>query len=470
MIGRGLGLAALLLAAGGASGRGASPYLPLKLSPEFEHLVERVLILADKPVLTRPIAAATVLDALPAACERDPALCERVRRYLRGYAKNYGLGYLGVGIATTSNDAVTLPERHGMPADSSYELSGQVYWQPANNIVFSGGLLAYDGETTPTGTMLSFGIERAQIDIGYRDHWFSPMTGSAMTIGVQAPTMPSLTLSNYTPLTRWGFRYEIFIAEMSESRRIASGSGLTTGNPRLAGVHLSIEPVDGWSLGINRLVQYGGGNRPESFSDLFDAFVRPSRFDNRAAGGGPDNEFGNQIASITSQILMPGPRPFSVYFEYAGEDTSKTSDLYLGNSALSAGVFFPTLRGRFDLTAEVSEWQNSWYTHHIYRDGLRHQGSVIGHWGGDWRVPQDGVGGRSFMTRVGWQASSGAMLEATLRILENEDYSSNDYERGYALRLGYSRTWREFFVGAELDAGKDTFGTAYSRVSGFLRF
>ncbi len=44
-------------------GRGASPYLPLNQSPEFERLVERVMILADKPIITRPIAAAAVLDA-----------------------------------------------------------------------------------------------------------------------------------------------------------------------------------------------------------------------------------------------------------------------------------------------------------------------------------------------------------------------------------------------------------------------
>jgi hypothetical protein len=49
--------------------------LPLGISPEIERQIERALILADKPVLTRPIAAATVLDALPRVCERDASLC-----------------------------------------------------------------------------------------------------------------------------------------------------------------------------------------------------------------------------------------------------------------------------------------------------------------------------------------------------------------------------------------------------------
>ena len=51
-----------------AQARGVSPYLPLNLEPEIEHQIERVLILAGKPVMSRPIAAATVLDALPKAC------------------------------------------------------------------------------------------------------------------------------------------------------------------------------------------------------------------------------------------------------------------------------------------------------------------------------------------------------------------------------------------------------------------
>jgi hypothetical protein len=69
----------------GAWARGVTPYLPLNLEPEIEAQIERVLILGDKPVIRRPIAAATVLDALPQACRVDQALCQRVGRYLARY-------------------------------------------------------------------------------------------------------------------------------------------------------------------------------------------------------------------------------------------------------------------------------------------------------------------------------------------------------------------------------------------------
>ena len=85
-----LSISFLPLAAAAASG--VSPYLPLNMSPEMERQIERVLILADRPVMSRPIAAARVLDALPAACKVDERLCRSVGRYLERYARRLGVG------------------------------------------------------------------------------------------------------------------------------------------------------------------------------------------------------------------------------------------------------------------------------------------------------------------------------------------------------------------------------------------
>ena len=456
-----------VLASCAVQGRGVSPYLPLHLSPEYARLVERVMVLADKPIITRPIAAAAVLDALPAACELDAALCVQVRRYLSGYMKTVGISHASLAVAATSSERTALPNRHGMPSDSGYEASIMAYWQPSDYVLISVGGLAYEDQAVPTGSVISIGMEYAQLDIGYRDHWFSPMTDSAMLQSTQMQTMPSVTLSNYTPLTRWGLRYEFFIAEMSESDRIRFEDRFTSGNPRLAGFHISIQPLAGWSLGFNRIMQYGGGERPDSFGDLWDAFFDPAGKDNAATAA---DDFGNQAASITSRLIIPAATPFSVYFEYAGEDTSKSSNFHLGNAALSGGVYFPTLWEKFDLTVEISEWQNGWYVNGIYFDGLRHEGNVVGHWGGDWRVLGDGVGANSFMTRLGWQTDSGAVVEATYRTLDNESYTAPNYERAHTLQVRYSRAWDEFFIGAELDLGSDVFGASFSRVSAFIRF
>jgi hypothetical protein len=469
MVVRCIGLAMAALAVGTAHARGVSPYLPLEQSPEIERQIERLLILADEPILTRPIAAATVLDALPKACQRDAVLCDQVRRYLDAYMHRVGLGHASVALGPHTGVAVPLPNRHGLTTDSNYEVSALVYFQPSDHVLLTAGGIADETRTTPTGTVLSFGNEYLQVDLGYRDHWLSPMTDSAMLLGTEAPTMPSVTASNYAPLSRVKFRYEAFVAEMSESSRIVVDGNLETGRPRLAGVHLSIEPFAGWSLSVNRLLQFGGAGRPGSLHDLFNAFFRPSS-DNIPSGGNVNQEFGNQAASFATRFLMPSAVPFAVYMEYAGEDTSTHNSLRLGNVALSAGVQFPKLGENFDLTVEVSEWQNAWYVHHIYLDGLTNEGDVIGHWGADRRQPGDGVGARSWMTRLGWQPKFGGFFDATYRHLENQSYTQPAYTPAYDIDVRYSRPWRQVLVGAELNAGHDSFGESYSRVTGFVRF
>jgi capsule assembly protein Wzi len=463
-----IGLGCFAMIAFAAHARGVSPYLPLHQSPEIERSIERLLILADKPILKRPIAAATVFDALDKGCERDALLCDQVKRYLAGYMRTAGIGYASLGVGPSSGTATPLPNRHGMDSASAYELTGSIYWQVTDYVLVSGGVVAYEGDTTPTGSVVSVGNDYVQLDAGYRDHWLSPFTDSAMLLSTEAATMPSVTVSNYKPISRLGLQYEVFLAEMSESSSIRYGDGFTSGEPRLFGLHISIEPLPGWSLGVSRLMQYGGGERDDGFGNMLRAFFNPADYDNTVEGN--LSEFGNQVAALSSRFLMQGAVPFAVYFEYAGEDTSTLSNLRLGNSALSAGIDFPQIARNFALTFEISEWQNAWYVHSIYQDGLRNDGRVIGHWGGDWRELNDGVGARSWMIQVGWTPRFGGLLEGTYRGLDNELYTGRPYERGTNVEVRYSRPWRQFLAGGELTMGQNVFGESYSRLTGFVRF
>src|SRR6516164_11819085 len=205
-----------LLAAGPLRARGVSPYLPLNLDPELEREVERVLILGDHPVMTRPIPAAVVLDALPKACAIDPVLCRRVRRALKVYMKDTALEFASVeGSAVSGDSKMVIPNQYGQTVQSQYQIAGAGYIQPSDYLLVNLGGVAYDGRQKATGSFLSLGFDWAQIDLGFRDHWWSPMTDSAMLISTEAPTMPSITLSNYTPLTRLGWQYEVFVGRMS---------------------------------------------------------------------------------------------------------------------------------------------------------------------------------------------------------------------------------------------------------------
>jgi hypothetical protein len=445
---------------------GVSAYLPLNLEPEMERQIERVLILADEPILKRPFAVALVELALPKACEADKALCTRVKKYLERYSRDYALTHASVtGTAAHGGAGDVVPNNHGLPMDSKWEVSAQGFVQPNDYVLASAGVIAYDGRARPTGSMLSFGFNWAQLDIGYRDHWFSPATDSTMMIGTETPTMPSVTLSNYEPLTRLGFQYEFFWAQMAPSDHILGGGQGTTvesrGNPKLFGAQLSIEPFSGWSLGVNRQLQYGGGGLPDSFRFLARDFLKP---------GGQSQTQGNQEASYVSRFIFPGKTPFAVYFQYAGENTLDGGSYLLGQSALTAGIDFPVLWRYFDMTYEISEWQNSWYVNSVFLDGMTNYRLVTGQWGADQRVFNDGVGARSQMLRIGWEPPFGGYLEERVRYVVNQEYGIVPYRHYSEFTLRYSRPLNELTVGGEADAGHDVFGKSFVRLSGFVRY
>jgi hypothetical protein len=463
-----------------------SAYLPLNLEPEMERQIERVLILADEPVLKRPFPVELVRAALPQACKVDAPLCARVQRYLERYSPDYAVTHASATAAVGSGAHAVLPNQHGMTANDDWELSAQGYAQPSDHLLLAAGGIAYSGRSEATGTMLSAGFNWAQLDVGYRDHWLSPMTDTgSMLMSTEAPTTPSVTLSNWEPLTRLGFQYQAFLTRLAQtgadSGRSLPGDNILyqgvagRGDPKLFGVQFSIEPFPGWSLGVNRLLEYGGGSGlPDSASFLVRDFFKPS---------GLSQTQGNQQASYVSRFIFPGHVPFAVYFQYAGEDNSNGGSYLLGNAALSAGIDFPRLGQHFDATYEVSEWQNIWYVHNIFLDGMTSAGLVLGNWGADERNFGDGVGARAQMLRVGWEPPFGGYLEARARTLANQSYYGGDirqyspgepapfpYHHYYDMSLTYSHPWRGLTVGGEALAGRDVFGDSFTRLSGFVRY
>jgi len=448
---------------------GVTPYATLNLEPEIERDLERIMILADQPITSRPIALGRVVDALPRACRHDHRLCQRVRAYIRRVDRGL-LANASAELATTSGSSRPVANGHGMSTDSSWKLSFDGGWQPSAYFRAGFGAVLDATRSTPTGTLLSAGFSSAQLDVGYRDHWLSPLVDSAMVLSTEAPTLPSITVSNWLPLTRLGIQYEVFVAELSPSQNIRFGSGYTSGAPTLTGLHFAIAPAQGWSLAVNRILQSGGGERGgRSIGKVFCALINPHRCDNGSASLSKDQEAGNQVASLTSRMLFQGRTPFAVSFEYAGEDTSHGNNYLLGNSALSAGIDFPQLWKDFDFSFEMTDWQNAWYVHSIYQDGLTNYGNVIGHWFGDQRVRNDGVGGQSRMARLRWQLESGRVAQVQYRTLSNAAYSSSEYQPARELTLDYSMPWHSWRLGGQLLAGIDVYGKNFMRLSAVAR-
>jgi hypothetical protein len=469
-----------LLAAGPLHARGVSPYLPLNLDPELEREVERVLILGDRPVMTRPIPAAAVVDALPKACTIDPVLCRRVRRALKAYMHDSALEFASIEASAVNGDSkLVIPNLHGQTEQSQWQVALAGYLQPSDYFLVNLGGVAYDGRQKPTGSFISMGFEGAQLDIGFRDHWWSPMTDSSMLISTEAPTMPSITLSNYTPLTRVGWQYEVFVARMSHTDKIELTNGeLTSGYPKFSGGRLGIEPANsGWSLAANRVMIFGGGAAGgQSLSELLQAFFNPLKSQTSLING--KAVLGKQEAALTSRFVYPGRIPFSLYFEYAGNDTAGGNHVNFTKTDFSVGLQLPRL-GPFDLTYEFSEWQPTWYTsspsdvQYGYGEGITNYLLSIGHWFGDQRRFGEAVGGQSNMLRIGFEPRFGGRLELTLRSLVNDSYNYSvpvSYVHENMGSLMYSYPWKDYVVGSQVDYGRDVFGAHYTRLTAFLRY
>src|ERR1700761_1857347 len=105
----------------------------------MERQIERVLVLANEPILKRPFAVALVEMALPEACEKDKPLCERVRRYLERYTHDYAVTHASVTGAVTHGADTVVPNSYGMPTSSKYEVSALGHAQPTDYIMASIG-------------------------------------------------------------------------------------------------------------------------------------------------------------------------------------------------------------------------------------------------------------------------------------------------------------------------------------------
>jgi hypothetical protein len=453
--------------AGPSDARGVSAYLPIDLSPFQARQLDMLFALADQPILRRPIPVALVEEAMSRACPDNPGLCESMQRWLRRYVEPAAVTGFEVEAAVADDSSVPLPNRHGGRSDDHWQLSAAAQWQPSPYLLLGAGAIARQGETTPTGTMLSVGGGYAQLDVGFRDRWLSPLRDSAVLMSTQAATMPSVGLSNSTPITRARVTYEFFLSRMSWSDSILDDGQFTSGHPLLAGMHLGIEPARGWSLGLTRQMQFGGGTRDSSPGGLFKAFFRPNHYDNYRPGRPP--EFGNQQAAWSSSFIYPGAVPVIVSMEFAGEDTAHGTSGRLGNAGLSLGVYVPHLWRNLGLRYEISEWQNDWYTHGTYHDGLVNQGDVIGQWGADWRVPGNGIGARAQSLALQWDMRGGASLDVVLRTLRNQNYTAIRYRRATELGAQYSMPVGTLRAGGELTVGRDVMGDTYIRLAAFAR-
>ncbi|MFL0809463.1 MAG: capsule assembly Wzi family protein [Agarilytica sp.] len=431
-------------------------------------------------IVKRPISVALLETAIEKIESNEPALSRELTRYLERYNNTSGFHHAELKLSNEREGSTPLANNRGYTSSSDYtaSLSGHLYqnnWLALNLGVISGQREPNSNEespqeTFPDGTYLSFGWDAMQLDFGYRPHWLGPFQESDMLFSTNTTSLPGITISNTTPANFLGFQYEMFFLEISESNVIRSQdrSERLQGKPKLFGLHLGFHPLPGFAIGFNRLAQYGGADREDGLGDIAQALYNPRRNDN--SGGEEENDFGNQLSSITTRFTFSGERPISIYMEYAGEDTSFSSKYAFSNSALMFGFHAPQIADSLDFTYEFAEWQNAWYTNGNYGDGLTHYNSVLGHWGGDRRAINDSVGATAETIKLVWDLNRNSLLTTKIQSLKNKSYSTHQYETNQELALSYSTQIQKCWLNIELVKGEDVFGESYQLLSGGIQW
>ena len=455
-----------------AHSAGVSPYLPINVSPLLENEVERLATISGISNLSKPYSLATIADHMDKIRESHPRLYSRLKNSLRPYTKTSAVTQFKLS-ANVSQEHHPIANQRGLYTDTHLNASFRYQWQTAEWLgVYLGGDLSKYKESElgeefqPTGSLIALGTDWAQIDIGYKDIWLSPFQGSAQLLSTQAQTMPSLSVSNNRLLDTFGVKwnYNVFLAQMSRQQvQFKPGEFSNKDNPLIAGMHFSVQPTDWWSIGASRVFQFGGGDRPVSFGTLARAFFDPRGADNDAS---VDEESGNQIAAISSKINFDGQLPFSFMIELGGEDTSNNKAYQLGNTSLTAGLYFPYFFSQhISLTVEYSDWQNAWYNNNVYSEGYVNHGFVVGHWAMQpQRENNTATSGSSNFLKLHWQLENDDVISTTIKTSTLESTSSVEYTDAWELNLDYSVPWDGNIVTFGLYTGEDNFGETFSQV------
>jgi len=454
-----------------ANADGVSPYLPLKTDPLIELEIERLASISRMPILSKPFHIVTVVSYLNKIKDSHPQLYNRIFAYIKRYKKQSAITHLSTKLSTSNNEDFTVVNNRGIAMDDMAQASASGFYQFNQYVIANiGGTIVNGERIIPHNSYLSFGYEYAQFDIGYREHWLSPFQESASLLSTNAKPALSITMSNVKPISSWNAKYEFSVGQLEEMDGIHFDEETSSGSPGFLTMQLSIQPFDWWTIGGVRTFMFAGGDRDVDLGTVWKAIIDPISGDN--CGGESElqdcnKESGNQIAAINSKMDFSLQNfPFSLILEYAGED-AKDYKYSLGNLGRSFGLFFPYINENLSLYAEHTKFHNAWYVHHLYDEGYRNNGTVMGHWWGNNKELKDGSPGNASLIRVNWDFSQKYHLQTLLRTATIDSYDEElyKYSTSKEIELRLTQVYKDGFINYSLMVGNDIYGESFYRAT-----
>ena len=447
----------------------ASPtaYLPIGTDSHLQLQIHRLFALTDGSPMRLPYAIKEIEQALDQIKKSKPALYQSINHQLDRYRGKQALSRLGITARLSAKEDQLIGNQRGLSSGEYLQAEFEAIWRPNNAVLFQAGMdyRANSSRLVPFNSFMAVSRGIFQLDIGYREHWYSPFKFSSQLISSNVKLSPSISLSTIEPIEKWWqLKFDLFYTRLDQVKQGIRYLGeWHDGKPHLLGTHLSIEPMDGWKLGFNRMLQFGGGPRKVSFGDILKAFIDPATNDNSYTPEQRKTEFGDQMASITSSYRFSSRVPVEVYAELAGEDTQGGNNFSLGNQATSFGIYTPNISHNIDLRYEYNRFKTLWYTNHMYAYGNSNDGRVIGHYAGDQRKFGHGVPAEIHKVSIDLYAAMATSWGLSAASINNKDKAL--YRKGYELELDGRHYWRHNRVESKLTYGKSVFAKNYFYLS-----
>lgn len=293
----------------------------------------------------------------------------------------------------------------GFASQSRAAATGGLYMQGGNEVI--AGKLQVNGLLDPlTSRQSQINLEGSYVSgrllgqalyVGQLAHFWGPGVDGSLNWGNAGTAIPGIGLQRAkqtAPESKWlswvgPWGYDVFLGQLQHDRVVPRAN--------IVSMRVFARPAAGFELGASRLIQWGGQGRSNSLGSLWRALA------------GDSNEYGqadpsNELSGFDVRYTLPlWGNPLTIYGQLAGEDEAGgLPSHYLAQFGMQfkhsigaarlqwhAEAADTTARRVFGLGEGM---KGTAYRHHIYEDGLYHDGLPIAHFiGGTGRLLSAGL-------------------------------------------------------------------------------
>jgi hypothetical protein len=179
----------------------ASPtaYLPIGADSHLQLQIHRLFALTSGNPMRLPYAIKEIEQALDQIKQSRPALYQSINHQLDRYRGKQKLSRMGITARLSAKEDQLIGNQRGLSSDEYLQAEVEAIWRPNNAVLFQAGMdyRANSSRLVPFNSFMAVSRGKLQLDIGYREHWYSPFKFSSQLISSNVKLNPSISLMHH---------------------------------------------------------------------------------------------------------------------------------------------------------------------------------------------------------------------------------------------------------------------------------